>query len=91
MPTGSAQDAEQYKMVRGCNNVITIKVNESRHGVALQNYAIGKFISLNYDECLQLSEKEWRSKRHISICVAGLAKYFIFVFSRIKQKMLLIL
>lgn len=77
-PAESKQDKEQYALIEKCENVITIKVNAARHGIALYPYGVRKYISYDLEQCRQLSGVI-HDKRQLSIRIGGLwncVKYY---------------
>lgn len=67
-PDESEQDIIQHEFIKDCDNVISFAIHRESHGICIGYYALPKFISMNYEECLGLRNLHYRNLWTLKIC-----------------------
>jgi hypothetical protein len=87
-PCKSDQDIEQKSFLPNLDNIFTVEINVSNHGIALYPNAISNFISLSFEDCQSFfkGNKLMKNKIYASIRIGGLNSFMSFVKKRVKKK-----
>lgn len=67
-PDESEQDIIQHEFIKDCDNVISFAIHRESHGICIGYYALPKFLSMNYEECLGLRNLHYRNLWTLKIC-----------------------